>query len=222
MIRINRSPLVICTALSFFALYGSHSATAALEIGGTGTADCTFWCVDRLQQVYAASQFSGPTAITGVTFFAAPLNGASWDGISTWQMSMSTSVNPVGALSATFASNVGGDNAVFDTITPPAGFPLAGSPVSFTGSFYYDPNLGDLLVDIVRTAGNDFGVGLDAGLDPGAIDRAYAFNSTVTAEGLNQMGYAVRTRFDLVPEPSAAVLVCLGAMAFIGSRRRIA
>jgi hypothetical protein len=136
-------------------------------------------------------------------------------------MSLSTSANPVGALSANFASNVGGDNAVFDTITPPAGSPAIGTPISFSGSFYYDPNLGDLLVDIVKTGGVHFGVGLDAGVDAGAIDRAYAFNSTVTADGVNQNGYAVRTRFDtVVPEPAAAALFCIGGVASAGMRRR--
>jgi hypothetical protein len=150
-----------------------------------------------------------------------PINGTAWDGIGTWQMSLSTSNNPVGALDVTFANNVGGDAAVFATITPPAGTPPTNAPVSFLGSFNYDPNLGDLLVDIVRTAGTATGVGLDAGLAPGQVDRAFSYDSTVTALVANQGGYALRTEFETtpIPEPGALTLVALGAVAlFAGAQ----
>ena len=221
MTTTTRSTFLTCAAIALFSLGGSASSSAAITVGGTGTPDCTFWCVDRVQQVYDSSLFSGVTTIAKVSFFASPTNGTAWNGVSTWQMSLSTSANPVGALSGTFANNVGGDNAVFDTETFPLGTPAVNSLVSFQGSFTYDPNLGDLLVDIIRTAGPDVGVGLDAGTDPGLIDRAYAFFSTVTADGVNQNGYAIRTRFDTaVPEPSAAILIVLGGFALVGAGRQ--
>ena len=136
--------------------------------------------------------------IDSISFFAAPDNGGpNWNGTSTWQMTISTSVNPVGALDPTFANNVGGDVALFDTKTF-TGTQNVNDLITFdgAGSFSYDPGNGDLLIDIIRTAGPAFGVGLDRGIDPGLLDRAYAFNSTTTADGWNQ-DFGNRTRFGL-------------------------
>ena len=69
-------------------------------------------------------------------------------------MSISTSLNPPGALDATFNNNVGGDVAVFDTKTF-TGTQNVNDLITFdgAGSFSYDPGNGDLLVDIVRISG---------------------------------------------------------------------
>jgi PEP-CTERM motif len=197
------------------------ASASTVDVGGTGGADCTFWCVDRYQQVYSASVFSGPVLIDSVSFFAAPLNGGpNWNGTSTWQMTISTSANPVGALDLTFANNVGGDVAFFDTKTF-TGTQVAGDLITFdgAGSFAYDPGNGDLLIDIIRTAGIAQGVGLESGVALGLTDRAFAWYSTTTADDASPNGYANRTRFGIVPEPSTALLVALG-LAGMGLRPR--
>jgi hypothetical protein len=198
------------------------ASATTLDVGTGGAADCTFWCVDRYQQVYASTIFSGSVLIDSISFFAAPDNGGpNWNGVSTWQMTISTSVNPVGALDPAFANNVGGDVALFDTKTF-TGTQNVNDLITFdgAGSFYYDPGNGDLLIDITRTAGTASGVGLDRGYDPGVLDRAYAFTSTTTADGWNQ-AFGNRTRFGLleVPEPNPALLTALG-LVVLGRRRR--
>lgn len=212
--------------LSFTALIGlSSSAPAAtIDVGTTGVADCTFHCVERYQQVYAASIFSGPVLVDSVSFFAATANGGNtWNGTSTWQMTISTSVNPVGSLDPVFANNVGGDVSSVDTRTF-TGTQNDGDLITFdgAGSFFYDPGNGDLLIDIIRTAGPAFGVGLDAGFgNVGVMDRAYAYNGTTTADYLGPSGYSNRTRFGVlpVPEPGTALLVVLG-LAGLGVQRK--
>ena len=61
-------------------------------------------------------------------------------------------------------------------------------------------------------------MGLDRGIDPGVLDRAYAFSSTTTADGWNQ-DFGNRTRFGLVPEPGTALLVAFG-LAGLGLQRK--
>ena len=212
-----------CSSLLVFSVLialSQNSSATTIDVGSGGAADCTFWCVDRYQQVYASSIFSGPVLIDAVSFFAAPDNGGpNWNGTSTWQMTLSTSVNLVGSLDPTFNNNVGGDAALFDTRTF-TGTQNVNDLITFdgAGSFVYDPGNGDLLIDIIRTAGTAQGVGLDRGTDPTLMDRAYAFSSTIAADGWNQ-GFGNRTRFAVVPEPSSALLLGLG-LAGIAARRR--
>ena len=65
-------PLLLAAALTAGSL--SSSATT-IDVGSGGAADCTFWCTERYQQVYASSIFSGVVLIDSVSFFAAPENG---------------------------------------------------------------------------------------------------------------------------------------------------
>lgn len=218
---MNATPRLLFTmALALFItnldIYRSSANT--IDVGFSNNWDCTFACVDRLQQVYDSSLFTGTTTISQVSFFVADLP-FTWNG-STWQMSLSTSPNTLGSLDPAFANNVGVDNAIFGSLTP-TGSPAVNSLVTFSGSFTYDPSQGDLLVDIVRTAGSSSPViGLYATNSPGLLDRAYAFNSTIIADGVNQNGYALHTRFEVnVPEPSSVVLIS-GAVIVVASFRR--
>lgn len=220
---MNATPrLIFSIALLLFgtSVGIDRSSADVIDVGFSNNWDCTFACVDRVQQVYDSSLFSGMTTINEVSFFVADIP-FTWNG-STWQMSLSTSPNTLGSLDPVFANNVGVDNAVFDTLTP-TGSPAVNSLVTFAGSFTYDPSQGDLLVDIVRTAGVSAPViGLYATNSPGLLDRAYAFNSTVTAIGLNQDGYALHTRFDVtvVPEPSSVALLGSAMIAVATLRRK--
>ena len=210
--------------LGAVGLSAQVSATV-VNAGASGNGDCTFGCVWRYQQVYSASLFGGgPINISAVDFFA---YGSAVSGSRSFTMSLSTSNNPVGGLSTTFASNVGANNAVFATSTFSGSYNL-NDLFSFTGSFNYNPTAGDLLVDILSLDGGGGGAPYSmASTAPGVYSRAYAFSSTVSADGnSNYDGYGNRTQFVFgpqsasVPEPGTMALLGLGLLAAFGARRK--
>jgi len=134
----------------------------------------------------------------------------------TFDVYFSTSLHPVGGLSTTFATNIGPDNTLFGTYSL-RGLMLQ-SFISFPGSnaFTYDPSRGDLLMNVVRTAGTGDGM-FEAffradSSNSGVFQRIYG-NAPV-AYGRDHWGLV--TRFYYTPGPLPVVGV--GA-AFCFSRK---
>jgi hypothetical protein len=209
-----------------FCLTGAVSAST-VTADGTGTiyeGDCTFACVDRYQQIYSSSLFSGPGIITAVNFVTS-IYGGTW-GNGTFQMSLSTSSNSVNGLSSTFSNNIGSDVAVFDTQTF-SGSVVGGELFGFSGSFFYDPNGGDLLVDIILTAGSSNGptVQYTSGSNTGGeYSRLYSFAGDPTGSLGNDYGNVTQFSISPVPLPAAGLLLlgALGGLGIAGRRRRTA
>ena len=116
--------------------------------------------VARLQQVFAASQFSalgGPRLITGMAFrpdIEQPPFTLTSPNV---QISLSTTSRSPDGLSTTFSENVGADDTVVfsgsltlsTTISGPPGGPNAFDMIiNFANPFLYDPAVGNLLFDI--------------------------------------------------------------------------
>jgi hypothetical protein len=171
----------------------------------------------RYQQAYAASDFStigGPILISSVDF----LNGSGNLAPSTYSLYFSTITAGIDTLSdINFDSNRGADNTLFATLT------LAGTApptLTFSGiPFYYSPAHGNLLLDIVVSPGgvnpnSGFASYLSNNSAPGVFSRYHNF-------GVSTIGWGLVTQFDyqVIPEPSVAVLVCL-ALMLGGSFRR--
>ena len=131
-----------------------------MTIGTAEGGNCLpFSCSGRLgygafQQAYAASSFSGFGKVL-ISSFKIFRNAPGTLETSTYKLSFSTSRNPVGSLSTTYANNVGPDSSVFGT------YNLGGAiqPITdFVGTtpFLYDPAAGDLLLNVeVLSAAND-------------------------------------------------------------------
>lgn len=175
------------------------------------TGDCTPGCTPSFQTVYSGAAFGvSPVSISTISYFLADV-GISGPGLntSTYTITLSTSVNPVGSLSSNFADNVGPDVATFYVGIPAV--PATAGWFTFSGSpFAYNPTAGDLLVDI-QTTGNNFiyssyeGSGFNA-------QRLYSFAVNDVSGQVNSPGYHIVTQFNAaaVPEPAAWAMMVIG------------
>jgi hypothetical protein len=181
--------------------------------------DCTPACTPQFQQVYSASKFSGPVTITGITFIYR--NG---DASQTYVFTLSTSANPVGSLSATFADNIGADAQQFYSgplVSPNASFEafFAGTP------FYYDPADGDLLLDISHplSLGGTDSTYIGA-YSPALQDVSRVYSAQATGPGYTEdQNVGLMTFFTIaggVPEPSAWAMLIAGFGLVGGLQRR--
>jgi len=114
----------------------------------------------RYQQVYDASQFgTTPLSIEGIAFRLDDEFGNSFSTtIPDIEISLSTASADPDALSSAFADNIGADETVVFTrgslplssnSNTPSGTPEAFDiAVDFTDTFFFDPNVGNLLLEV--------------------------------------------------------------------------
>ena len=200
----------------------ANALGATFILGGPGNiegGDCApFGCVMRYQQAYAASLFTGPITITGLTIFNTQYVPEEIDA-ATYTITLSTSLNPVGSLSATFAENTGLDAALFfnGALSGPA------SP-SFTingTAFQYNPAAGDLLIEVVKSGTSEaFALYTDFRDDFSGFQRVYAYGND--AAGFVEQNYGLVTGFTIAdaPEPSTFGMAGAALAGLIALRRR--
>lgn len=195
----------------------------------------------RYQQVYEASEFGaiavGGGTITEIAFRASAETPPFSVPIAAIQINLSTTSAAADGLSAVFADNVGADDtAVFG----PAPFVVASAtPQDFSGApkpfeivfplltpFFYDPALGNLLLDMRIPVQGDEPLGtitIDGTIGGSdGTSRAYTFTGDVnspTADQLHTLGLITRFTATPVPEPSTSALLALGLCALARARR---
>ena len=209
-------------------LSAGAAQAATVVVGGPGESDAgdcaPFGCAKRYQQAYDSSLFAGEITITGITFYNTerpPGSLAAGDYI----VRFSTGGGQVGALSNTFASNLGVVHDFF------AGQLSGSASPSFTitGSAFTSNPLtdGDLLLDVTSNAPADFSVYLDRRSGFAGFQRLISFSSGATT-GSRTSNYGLVTGFvveEAIPEPSTWALMILGfgaAGAALRRRRRVA
>jgi hypothetical protein len=224
----NRAVNQLKLAAMTLALVATARTASAQLVGSGSGANCfPFGCSlgsgTVYQQVYAASNFGGAVAITGLRFFREH-DGELRTG--TFEFYLSTTTASVDGLSNAYDNNRGVDNVRWGTFALGGGAP---GTLDFVGSpFYYDPSAGNLLLDIRVTDGWGGSTMFRAnnGDAGGMFSRAHDF-------GAGTSGYGLQTEFvtsnddvdqlvAVVPEPATTALVALGlvAMVAMGSRRR--
>lgn len=178
----------------------------------------------RYQQVYDASQFAhlrnGGGLINRIAFrghASIPFTGT----VPQLQVNLSTTTKTPDGLSSTFANNVGADDAqvfsgAFQTAVTSTGDPTNFEVVvNLTTPFFYDPNKGNLLLDVRNSQGGAT-VPLDQELDGtvtsgDSVSRVYNFGD-VNATNAGQSGgldekdtYGLITRFSAINAVSRKV-----------------
>ena len=183
--------------------------------GGTG--NCfPFGCTGtRYQQVYSAAGFSGSITITDITFYNTTFT-AGTIAPGTYTLHLSTTSAAVDALSSTFASNVGANDALFAVY---AGGGSASPSFTIAGTgFTYDSTMGNLLLDIFVANSGSGTVYLDArnGTAGGIFSRMHDF-------GTGFEGFGLVTGFNeggSVPEPGTYAMIVGGLLVLMAKQRR--
>ena len=210
------------------------SAHATLIVGNNDTGNCyPFACNDsgtavgqsiEYQQIYSSSAFSGAINIGSLSYYndAADSPGGATVLHGNYSIYLSTTSVAVGSMDSTLANNIGADNMLFYSGD------LGGNALDFTidaiAPFFYDPSLGNLLIDIVVTdqenVANGSGNGYNETDDTGTVtQRSYALANDVS--GTNESS-ALVTGFDAatVPEPGTLSLLAASLFGLAATRRR--
>ncbi len=220
---MKRNALRIALLFVGVLLVGPSNANALIIGAGAPNSNCfPFGCnlgnpSTRYQQVYDANQFSGTIGINGLTFFKDNKSFGNFTN-GTFNFELSVTSKPVNSLdTANFDNNVTGPILSFGSLLLSGGA-ASTFMVSLT-PFMYDPNDGNLLVDIKIPGGT---VGGTASFDAysgnagGIFSRAHDF-------GGGFAGYGLKTEFKEIsttPEPSTMILLGSGLVGLIGYRVR--
>ena len=179
------------------------------------------------QQIYNATNFSGPTSFNQIRFFQSSVGGTLRPGDYSVFVSTSTrSVIGANRLTTDFDSNRGLDNMLFGVFT------LGGTAMAtldLTGTtFNYDPTQGNLLLDFrianggPRPAQPAFFAGQNTFAGGSVFSSASNFTSQ-TGVVLNSQGLFTEFRSvapNVVPEPSTYMLLGTGLLAIAGVMHR--
>ena len=208
--------------------------------GNSSTSDPFTSSSFRLQQVFDASQFSflGSTSYARIDSISFRLDGASANQVSFFfgggSVTLSTTQRSPDGLSSTFADNVGGNavtvfNGAFGLggLVQPEAMPQPfnqGANISGNaGSFFYVPSQGNLLVDIIGRSGQ---VALPGAFDAqstfgDSVSRVFANSELLTSGTVDSLGLVTRFNLTIIPEPSIAAFMIVGAgMTMLSLRRR--
>ena len=190
----------------------------------------------RYQQVYNSSSFAvlgGPALITQIAFRPDAIFGAPFSKtLPNVRIDLSTTSLAADGLSSTFASNVGGNDAIVfsgalalsSAFTGPAGGPKDFDIlINLNTPFLYIPGAGNLLLD-VRNIGGGSTTTFDTQNTAGdAVSRAVTVTSGVnsaTADFTDTFGLVTRFTATPAPEPTTCGLLGLGALLLAARRRR--
>src|SRR5713226_7983258 len=205
---------------------GNSNNGYPFDLGQTGLTS------QRYQQVYAASQFGGGGLITQIVFRPDAIAGQAFTStLPDIQIDLSTTSAADDALSSTYADNVGADDTVVFVRGPlTLSSAFTGPPdgpkdfdiiITLTTPFFYNPALGNLLLD-VRNFGGGSTTSFDAVFVTGdGVSRVYNQDVNSGTGSTDTLGLV--SGFIIVPDPGSAALLLAGGgtlLAWFGGCRR--
>ena len=167
----------------------------------------------RYQQVFASSDFDSldaPLLITAITFRPDKDQMPFLYTHPDIQINLSTTTSAPDFLDATFADNVGTDDTIVVNRGPLTLSSLSTGPVGgamtfdivvpFETPFLYDPEAGNLLLEVRRYVGSGVEIFLDASIsDTDTVSRAFGSPvDTSTASNVSTTGVVAQFTFNLV------------------------
>jgi hypothetical protein len=235
--QLNR--VLLFSACAVLAQAGTIVVPNSLSSAeGNSNNEWPFRDSQRYQQVYAASQFGSGGLITQIAFRPDVTFGNAFSmTIANIQIDLSTTSATPDGLSDTFASNVGADDivvyagafAVSTSFTGPASGPKAFDIIiNLTTPFFYNPSLGNLLLDVRNFSGASLLACppvfpsctsvLDAQATFGdSISRAFSVpgGGVGSPTLFNKDTWGLVTQFTVVPEPGSFGMLALSILSLV-------
>ena len=183
----------------------------------------------RYQQVHSATEFTSPVEISSLAFSPKETGGL----MGTIQFRLGVTSVGVGALSTDLDMNITSPMAtvfsepVSQTITS-AGHDSFSVEFPFTTPFHYDPNAGNLLIEMTMTNGGYVGQTYMMSYAPTTTEASRAWETAgagAIASGADSNALRIQMGVTAVPEPSSILMLgcvgCgIGASCYIKRRRR--
>lgn len=238
-LRLVMPSLAIAVSFLSFAAAGSIVVSPGVNSSIEGDSNNSFpfnlaslgMYTMRYQQVYNSTEFAslgGPAIITQIAFRPDFETGSAFSStLNNVQISLSTTLFDASTIGQTFADNLGADDTVVfngalslsSSFTgPPAGPKNFDIVINLTAPFVYNPENGNLLLDVRNFAGGST-TSFDSHHLPVSQRVLSGIVTDTAGSSGGDSGLVTQFSFTPVPEPRVSSFLLLGFLALVARRK---